>query len=156
VGNKDGQTANESVKTTRPGRLSMAAFEVTTHGRFSGDHRGTWDKLHFWILDNENPSWDALDPSVLGDILSLVRPEFSEEPLASPSIIALSLSEEATKKGALVWDTLIRLERGSLHDAELLAKAQAFKKAFLADKVQGLGEDDIAQAWIKWKDDKHV
>ena len=39
-GNKDGQTDNESVKTTRPGRLSMAGFQVTTHGRFSGDHRG--------------------------------------------------------------------------------------------------------------------
>jgi hypothetical protein len=38
--NKDGQTDNESVKTTRPGRLSMAGFQVTTHGRFSGDHRG--------------------------------------------------------------------------------------------------------------------
>jgi hypothetical protein len=39
-GNKDGQIDNESVKTTRPGRLSMAGFQVTTHGRFSGDHRG--------------------------------------------------------------------------------------------------------------------
>ena len=39
-GNKDGQTDNESVKTTRPGRLSMAGFQVTTHGRFSGDRRG--------------------------------------------------------------------------------------------------------------------
>ena len=41
-GNKDGQTDNESVKTTRPGRLSMAGFQVTTHGRFSGDHRGRY------------------------------------------------------------------------------------------------------------------
>jgi hypothetical protein len=38
--NSYGQAANETVKTTRPGRLSMAGFEVTIYGRFSGDPRG--------------------------------------------------------------------------------------------------------------------
>jgi hypothetical protein len=38
--NSYGQAANETVKTTRPGRLSMAGFEVTIYGRFSGDQRG--------------------------------------------------------------------------------------------------------------------
>jgi hypothetical protein len=39
--NYNGQAANESVKTTRPGRLSMAGFEVYIYGRFSGVHRGS-------------------------------------------------------------------------------------------------------------------
>jgi hypothetical protein len=51
-GNKDGQTDNESVKTTRPGRSSMAGFEVTTHGRFSSDRRGKNRKtlINSWWL----------------------------------------------------------------------------------------------------------
>jgi hypothetical protein len=39
--NYSGQAANESVKTTRPGRLFMAGFAVFMNGRFSGVHRGT-------------------------------------------------------------------------------------------------------------------
>src|SRR5438046_3097975 len=46
----------------------------------------TWDKLHFWILENEDPLWDALDPSVLGDILSLISPELADAPIASATV----------------------------------------------------------------------
>lgn len=111
----------------------------------------TWDSLHFWILQKESPNWDVLDPAVLGDILSLINPDNDDAMITSPLVLAKSLSEEVAHIGAAIWDDLVRIEHENLYDADLLAKAQAFKRTFMAQKQQGLSTGDIAQEWIKWK-----
>lgn len=114
----------------------------------------TWDGLHFHVREHESAEWLALNPGVCGDILALA----SDDPaaLASPVVLAKSLSEEATERGARVWDQLVRLERGALGDAELLATARNFKEAYLEQAQGGKQAEDLRRAWAAWKAKHYV
>lgn len=111
----------------------------------------TWDTMHFWILEREHPSWDVMDPAVLGDILALTTPRLEDAPVVAPAVVARMMSEETAREGAAVWDAIVKLERGKLHDADLLAQAEEFKRHYLIARKQGLSTEDVAQAWVKWK-----
>ena len=111
----------------------------------------TWDSLHFWVREHEDASWDALNPALLGDLLSLAAPEDSGGPIASPLVIARLMSEEAAAAGATVWDKLVKLEAGKLHDSELLEEAKRFKEAFVGQIQKGETIANLGQAWTTWK-----
>jgi hypothetical protein len=111
----------------------------------------TWDSMHFWILDHSKPTWDVMDPAVFADVLTLTARELEDAPLISISAISRLVTDDGSRDGAAVWDAIAQIERGALHDAELLAQAQLFKRNYLTSRKQGLGTDDIAQAWIAWK-----
>lgn len=111
----------------------------------------TWDGVHFWVRERESADWQVLNPGLLGDILALANPEDMQGQIASPTILAKSLSEEAAARGAEVWDRLVRIERGTLHDAELLAQARAFKEEYIARLQSGKAMRDVNRAWAEWK-----
>jgi hypothetical protein len=111
----------------------------------------TWDSLHFWIFENEKPTWDVMDPSMLGDILSITGSDIQSARITSPLMIARSVSEEAALEGATVWDVLVKIEKGNLHDAELLAMAQEFKREYLTNKQHKIKAWEVETAWLEWK-----
>jgi hypothetical protein len=111
----------------------------------------TWDRLHFQVRKSRSAEWDALDPVALGDILSLAAPEGHEVHLASAWVLALRFSDEDATRGAEVWDTLIRIEKGHLRDATLREQARTFKAAWLAEATQGPRTRDLQKAWEHWK-----
>jgi len=53
-----------------------------------------------------------------------------------------------------VWDRLVIIEGGNLHDAELLEQARAFKKKYLERAESTKIYEDIRASWVKWKE-KH-
>jgi hypothetical protein len=114
----------------------------------------TWDNLHFQVRQNENVSWEVLNPVVLGDILSLALAEQERDSTQIISVVMLakSLSEETASIGASIWDTLIKIEQENLYDAELLKQAKAFKREFIESQHQKYEYEEIAQAWEKWKE----
>ena len=114
----------------------------------------TWDSLHFRVRERESADWQVLNPPVLGDILSLAAGSELGGHIAAPTVLARSLSDEAAQHGAEVWDTLVRLERGSMHDAELLAQARAFKEEYIGRLQSGQATQKVSVAWAAWKD-KH-
>lgn len=130
---------------------TLASFIEAQHNANRATVFCTWDSLHFWMLENEHPTWDVMDPGVLGDLLAVTSHRLDTAPLVSAAVVARFMTDEAAREGAAVWDVLVRIERGKLHNAELLAEAQAFKREYLVSRRQGLSRDDVAQAWVKWK-----
>lgn len=111
----------------------------------------TWDGVHFWVRERENADWQVLNPAALGDIIALAATEDLRGHIASPTVLAKSLSEEAAQRGAEVWDRLVRIERGRMHDAELLAQARAFKEDYIGRLQSGKATRNVKRAWAEWK-----
>lgn len=51
-----------------------------------------------------------------------------------------------------MWDRLVIIEGGNLHDAELLEQARAFKKKYLERAESTALYEDIRTSWVKWKE----
>jgi hypothetical protein len=111
----------------------------------------TWDRLHLRLQTAAGRArWQVLDPPMLGDVLLLTRPDDVGE-LMTTVDIAMELSEEESERGAAVLDTLVRIEREALHDAELLNMARQFKDAYMQALRDSAAPEDMAEAWAKWK-----
>jgi hypothetical protein len=110
----------------------------------------TWDGLHFKAREREATEWLALNPAVLGDILTMAAADDSGA-IASPVVLAKALSEEAASRGARVWDQIASFERGSLTDARLISVAREFKDQYV-QKAQGDTQSEaIRKEWASWK-----
>lgn len=113
----------------------------------------TWDQLHFHIASSEDAYWHALDPAVLGDLLSMATPS-DDRRIASPSQIAFRLSEDEAELGARIWDKIAQLEEENLRDAEVLEQARKFKRDYIERQEQGEEVMDIATEWLRWKTER--
>ncbi|MFO0646010.1 MAG: restriction endonuclease [Polyangiales bacterium] len=107
----------------------------------------TWDRLIFDLHEQASPLWEALTPAQLGDALALAAPDDNGDPPVSVLDIALSLADEDAERGASVLDRIVRIEKGGLHDAELLTQARRFKEDWLRSSHPRPFED----AWAEWK-----
>jgi hypothetical protein len=114
----------------------------------------TWDRLHFRVRAGVDASWEALDPAVLSDLLSLCV--FSEDApaLKTPLSFIKSLTEESATQAARIWDTIVVFEKKEIHNADLFRQAKGFKSAYLASTTRDFSSKAIVDEWKKWKE-KH-
>jgi hypothetical protein len=111
----------------------------------------TWDRLHLLLHNRDGRAkWQPLDPPMLGDVLILTRPDEGEELLTTVDV-ALDLDETEAERGAAILDTLVRIERGNLHDAELRKMLHDFKTAYLQALRDHAEPEGAAEAWSAWK-----
>jgi len=116
----------------------------------------TWDRLHFYVREHaKDAGWDAINPALLGDLLSLASTEQHDTAIASPVVIAKIITEEAATAGAIVWDKLAKIEEGNLHDAELIKEAKRFKDDFTVKLQKGEILANLGKAWAKWKAEQY-
>jgi len=108
----------------------------------------TWDRALRRARPESAPG-GALDPLATSELLSFVAG--THEPPLTARFASLQLTEVEAEKGAAILDALIAIEHGSLSDAELAQKAQAFKQAYIHDPK--LQEDAAAleRAWRVFK-----
>lgn len=111
----------------------------------------TWDRLLFHVHEREGANFDVMDPSALGDMMSLALASDVETELLGPTVLAMQMSDEEVERGAAVWDSIATLESGRLSDGELLQKAKEFKAEFLASHARKAERKSIQEAWLKWK-----
>jgi hypothetical protein len=110
----------------------------------------SWDGLHFRLhQEAHKPLWETINPGVLSDLLNLTA--HVDTPLVSPLLVAKTLSEEQARRGALIWDTVVQIQKGDFHDAEVIHKAQEFKRDCLSRKEFKSDRKTISAAWNKWK-----
>ncbi|EYF00165.1 hypothetical protein [Chondromyces apiculatus] len=111
----------------------------------------TWDRLHPLARSQEKGNWDVLDPATLGDVLSLAAPGSEDVTLASPVVVARSLTAEVETRGAAVWDALVAIEKDGLHDARLQTAARDFKQDWMAKAEKGTRVRSLQESWEAWK-----
>ena len=111
----------------------------------------TWDGIHFWMREHEDAEWLVMNPAVLGDIFAIARSSDYDGHISTPLVLAKALSEEASRIGAMVLDTISKIERGSTFDAELLNQAKLFKENYVSHAHQEKSVQDIAIEWAEWK-----
>jgi hypothetical protein len=119
----------------------------------------TWDGLHFYIREREapfEPGWHVFDPAFLGDMLALAAPDPSEFNLLSPAVVAMEMTDEAAAKGAFIWDSIVSMEKGKLHNAELIAQAKEFKAGFLKRMAPDTSFENVRAAWMMWKQERQA
>ncbi len=112
----------------------------------------TWDRLHPYVQKHEEAEWDVLDPLAFGDVLSLAAPGSEDVKIVSPIVVALMLSADAEKRGAAVWDMLVKLENENLHDAHLRKAARAFKQSWVKKTANEQRSRNLQGAWEAWKE----
>jgi hypothetical protein len=95
--------------------------------------------------------WDVLDPAVFADLLALCHSPASLAPLYVPMTFVKAMNEEAIENAAHIWDTILHIERGGLHDAQLTKLAREFKADFLRRKVKDFGSGKVEAEWLAWK-----
>ncbi len=111
----------------------------------------TWDKLHLQLhTESGRAQWQPLDPPMLGDVLILTRPGEGEH-LMTTVDLAMELDQEEGQRGAAVLDTLVRIEQGKLHDAELVRMVHDFRDAYMQALRDNAEPEDTAEAWSAWK-----
>lgn len=110
----------------------------------------TWDGLHFKARERETTEWLALNPAVLGDILSMAASDDSG-PIVSPVVLAKTLSEEAAERGAKIWDQIATFERGALNEASLIKVAREFKEQYVQRAQGDRQSETIRKEWASWK-----
>ena len=115
----------------------------------------TWDGIHFWMREKESVDWLVMNPAVLGDIFAIARSNDHDGHFMTPVVLAKQLSEEASKQGAQVWDTIVQIERGKTSDAILIENAKAFKEKYLASKQSDVSSKNIELQWAKWKSENY-
>ena len=61
---------------------------------------------------------------------------------------ALLLDDEHLKMASRIWDTIVKIERDGMYDAELIKKALKFKRDFLArQSADANAAKQIARSW---------
>ena len=91
----------------------------------------------------------------LGDLFALASPG-DDQPLRAAIDVALEFGEAESRRGAEVWDELIKLEGGNLYDAEVLEQAKGFKDTYLEKLKRGGKREPLAAAWANWKNQAPV
>ncbi len=111
----------------------------------------TKDRLHLQLSTAEGAvDWHAVDPSMLADLLALASSE-PDEPVSVAVDVALGLSEAEARRGADIWDALVKIEKESLYDADALQRAKAFKDGYLANLQSEAKSEPVAVAWENWR-----
>jgi hypothetical protein len=110
----------------------------------------TWDRLLIIIQRRLQASWDALNPSILGDLLSLASAESRGVTLISPITLAMALHEAEVDRGAAIWDWLIAHEKSKFHDARYRQSAMKFKEEYM-QSADDTRPSRLARAWEEWK-----
>lgn len=110
----------------------------------------TWHRLLHAMDEGGAMGWDAVSPEALANLLALGAEPASFEPTVLETA-CLALSEDDHRRGARVWEALVRRERGNLEDASLRAEARRFKEDWLERQFGAQREDDIVAQWEAWK-----
>lgn len=141
----------------RSGRLlahdARAVADISARAA-AGQHAvifSTWDRLHLRLRTaGGSVEWNALTPAMLADLFALLGA--SEDDIAlSATDIALEFGDAEARRGAEIWDELVRIEKGQFYDAELLRRAQAFKSDYVESQRLASLREPLAAAWTTWK-----
>jgi hypothetical protein len=151
-------TARE-LKIQRPTRLlrhdtyTVAALNLRSQQDPSALIFCTWDRLHLELAAaSPGPlGWQAADPSMLSDLLALASTE-PDEAVGAAVEIAMGLNQTEAQLASEIWDELVRLEKSNLYDADLMDRAQQFKREYVTKSLKARTREPLAAAWARWKE----
>lgn len=107
----------------------------------------TRDRLHLQLSTAAGAvEWHAVDPTMLSDLLALASSE-ADDQTGTAVEVALSLGEAEARRGAEIWDELVKMEKENFYDAEALQRARDFKEGYLASLQAEEADSDIKVAW---------
>lgn len=111
----------------------------------------TWDRLHLRLRTAGGAvEWNALTPAMLADLFALLGSS-EDELVVGATDIALEFGDAEARRGAEIWDELVRIEQAPFYDAELLRQAQAFKSSYVDSQRLAELREPLATAWTNWK-----
>jgi hypothetical protein len=111
----------------------------------------TRDRLHLQLSTAAGAvEWHAVDPTMLSDLLALASPDPGEQ-VGAALEIALGLGDAEARRGAEIWDELVKIEKENLYDAEALQRAREFKEGYLASLQAEEVDKPVDVAWEEWQ-----
>jgi hypothetical protein len=109
----------------------------------------TWDNTLQCACRMDEYDWWCLDPLHAGDLMALVEPGGRG---AMGVDVALLLDDSHLQLASKVWDTIVKIEKDNMFDAQLVSQAVRFRKEFLArQKSDTLAAGLIAKSWKESK-----
>ncbi len=105
----------------------------------------TWDNTLQAACQMDEYGWWCMDPLHAGDLMALVEPGGRG---ALGVDVALLLDDTHLQMASRIWDTIVRIEKDDMYDAELITKAVEFRKEFLARQTSdSVAAQRIAKSW---------
>jgi hypothetical protein len=112
----------------------------------------TKDRLHLQLSTAEGAvDWHAVDPSMLSDLLALASTEADFQTGVAVEV-AMSLGEAEARRGAQIWDELVKIEKENFYDADALQRAKEFKDGYIASLQAEADVEPVETAWEKWQE----
>lgn len=114
----------------------------------------TWDRSLIEYKSIHKIPFHILSPIALIDLLSMAKNEKTNYALASYKNFAKLQDEQMLEMSSIIWETLIKIERNELLDAELITKARNFQNSYVK-KYHNLDELDqkkVSDDWLAWKE----
>lgn len=109
----------------------------------------TWDNSLQSACRMDGYNWWCMDPLHAGDLMALVEPGRRG---AMGVDVALLLDDARLQNASKVWDTLVRIEKDKMYDAELIGKATKFRNDFMKrQNADAVATDSIVKEWKKWQ-----
>lgn len=108
----------------------------------------TWDRL-LRHVQTEGAPGGALDPLALGELLAFVGG--AENDSMTTEFAGLWVGEREAEKSAQIMDTLVRLEREDMTDADIVQKVQEFRDQYLAEHGDVADVSALESAWVKFR-----
>lgn len=113
----------------------------------------TWDKIHNDVNPDGGWGYIVMNPVATIDLFAIAKGRHTEYPLSTLIDFAKMQSDYTKVLSDRVWDAIANIEKGNFTDGKLLNIARTFKEKFATENGNGadIDEDDIAKAWVAWK-----
>ncbi|HTU35959.1 MAG TPA: restriction endonuclease [Candidatus Acidoferrum sp.] len=110
----------------------------------------TWDTTLQAACREDQYDWWCMDPLHAGDLMALVERGGRG---ALGVDVALLFDDVHLQLASRVWDTIVRIEKDKMFDADLMAKATKFRKELLSRQTgDSIASQRIARSWIAARD----
>jgi hypothetical protein len=109
----------------------------------------TWDSTLQAACRVDAYNWWCIDPLHAGDLMALVEP--GRRGVMGVDV-ALLLDDVHLKQASRLWDTIVRIEKDNMFDAQLIDQAIRFRKQFMSRQdSDSAGAKAIAKAWTEFQ-----
>lgn len=113
----------------------------------------TWDKIHSMKNPDGADGYYVMHPISIIDYLSLAKGNNSSYGVSHLLDFASLQSESDLELSSKIWDSIAKVEKDNLSDAQVMLKAREFQDAYTLKHAndESVIDDNIEREWMAWK-----
>lgn len=113
----------------------------------------TWDKIHSMKNPDGSDGYFVMHPISIIDYLCLAKGNDSTYGVSHLLDFASLQSESDLELSSKIWDSIAKIEKDSLSDAQVMLRAREFQDAYALSHAndESVIDENVAKEWMAWK-----